>query len=105
MDAFDALSDPTRRRIVELVSERPRSVLELVRHFSLSQPAISKQLGVLRAAGLLSVTSEGTRRWYHLRPEGVVEVTQWLGRHYAMWEKGLDSLDRKVSSRPRARRP
>ena len=106
MDAFDVLADPTRRRLVELLSERSRTVGDLTQRLSLSQPAVSKQLALLRTAGILSVTAEGTRRWYRVRPEGLAEVTQWLAKYSALWETSLESLDQVLSeSRRPSRRP
>ncbi len=76
--SFDTLSDPTRRRIAELLLQRERSVGELVERFTLSQPAISRHLSVLLAAGLVSVRQDGRRRVYGLRAEPFEELADWL---------------------------
>ena len=78
--SFEALSDPTRRRILELLRDRERSVGELVERFTLSQPAISRHLRVLLDAGLVDVTRQGAERRYRLRPQGLVSVREWLDR-------------------------
>jgi len=66
---FKALSDETRRRILLLVDERDRSVGELVDHFQISQPSVSRHLAILRRAGLVSGRRSGQRVFYRLRPD------------------------------------
>lgn len=91
--AFDALTEPTRRRILDLLRERPRSVGELVDLLAISQPLASKHLRVLREAGLVHVRQDAQRRWYELRPEPLAEIDEWLGPYRQMWEERLDRLD------------
>src|SRR5690606_19839374 len=75
---YEALADPTRRRILELLRERPRLVGELVDLLAMSQPGVSKHLRVLREAGLVHVRQDAQRRWYDLRAEPLAEVDDWL---------------------------
>ncbi|MFC0531935.1 ArsR/SmtB family transcription factor [Phytohabitans kaempferiae] len=70
---FDVLAEPTRRRILDLLLERPRPVGELVEQLGLTQPGTSKHLRVLREAGLVRVRQDAQRRWYELRPEPLTE--------------------------------
>ena len=78
--AYAALAEPSRRRILDLLRERERSVNELVGHVGLSQPGVSKHLKVLREAGLVQVRPEGKRRWYGLRAEPLFNVAEDAGR-------------------------
>jgi DNA-binding transcriptional ArsR family regulator len=82
---FDVLAEPNRRRILELLRERPRLVGELTSQLGLSQPGTSKQLRVLREAGLVQVRQDAQRRWYELRPEPLAEVDAWLAPFRRMW--------------------
>jgi DNA-binding transcriptional ArsR family regulator len=91
--ALEALSEPTRRRIVELLAERERDVGEIASHFEVSQPAISRHLRVLREHGLVRSRAEAQRRLYSLDPEPLAEVDEWLARVRAFWTKRLDALD------------
>jgi DNA-binding transcriptional ArsR family regulator len=91
--AYDALTEPTRRRILDLLRERPRSVGELVDLLAISQPLASKHLRVLREAGLVHVRQDAQRRWYELRPEPLAEIDAWLGQYREMWEDRLDRLE------------
>ena len=93
MSAFEALADPTRRRIVELVSERERSAGEIASAFAISRPGVSKHLRVLREHGVIRARGEGTRRLYSLDERGFGEVDDWLRR---FWKNRLDALDTEL---------
>jgi len=78
LTVFEIVADPTRRGIIELLAQRERSVGELIERFTLTQPAISRQLRLLREAGLVSVRPDGQRRLYSLRTEPLEEMQRWL---------------------------
>lgn len=86
MTYLDALGDPTRRRIFELIGERPRPVVELARELPVSRPAVSQHLRALRDAGLVKVRVEGTRHVYALDPAGVGALRAWVDR---FWDAAL----------------
>lgn len=90
---FEALADPTRRRILDLLRERPRLVGELVDLIQISQPGISKQLKVLREAGLVRVRQDAQRRWYELRIEPLAEIEAWLTPYREQWEARYNRLE------------
>jgi DNA-binding transcriptional ArsR family regulator len=98
--AFAALADPSRRRILDLLRARERSVGELVGHLDLSQPGVSKHLKVLRESGLVDVRREGKRRWYGLRAEPLADVAAWLEPYAAHWSARLDALERHLEEHP-----
>ena len=93
MSAFAALADPTRRRIVELVSEGERSAGEIASAFAISRPGVSKHLRVLREHGVIRSRSDGTRRLYSLEGEGLVELDEWIRR---FWTNRLDALETEL---------
>jgi DNA-binding transcriptional ArsR family regulator len=93
---FETLSDPTRRRILDLLRVRERSVGELVELLKLSQPGVSKHLRVLREAGLVQVRQDAQRRWYELRTAPLVEVEAWLEPYRRLWANRLDALERHL---------
>jgi DNA-binding transcriptional ArsR family regulator len=93
---FEALSEPMRRRILELLRDGERGVGELVERLGLSQPGVSKHLRVLREAGLVSVRPEGRRRWYGLRPEPLADLDAWLAPYRELWGGRLDALERHL---------
>mgnify|MGYP006318679527 CR=1 FL=1 len=96
MTAFEALGDPTRRRIVELVAERERSAGEIAAAFSISRPGISKHLRVLREVGIVTAREEGVRRLYSLEPRALDEVDDWVERCRSFWTNRLDALETEL---------
>jgi DNA-binding transcriptional ArsR family regulator len=98
--AFQALAEPTRRRILDLLRDRPRLVGDLTAELGLSQPGTSKHLRVLREAGLVRVRRDAQRRWYELRPAPLAELDEWLTPYRWMWEDRLDALERHLATMP-----
>jgi len=99
MTTFDALAEPMRRRILDLLREHPRVVGELVELLDMSQPGISKHLRVLREAGLVRVRKAAQRRWYELRPEPLAEVDVWLEPYRQLWSNRLDALEHHLNEK------
>jgi DNA-binding transcriptional ArsR family regulator len=95
---FDVLTDGSRRRILELLRERERSVGELVGELGLSQPGVSKHLRVLREAGLVKVRVDAQRRWYGLDPQPLAELDAWLAPYRRYWADRLDDLERHLDA-------
>jgi DNA-binding transcriptional ArsR family regulator len=77
-DPFDALGDPVRRRILQLLGGEPQSVAILAAQLPVSRPAVSRHLRVLKEAGFVEEVPEGTRRVYHVRDEGLDAVQAYL---------------------------
>ena len=93
MTALQALSDPTRQRIVEMLAAGALSSGEIAGRFSLSPPAISQHLKMLKQARLVTVRADRQKRIYALDPEGVAEVSAWIDRIKAFWNPRLDALE------------
>jgi DNA-binding transcriptional ArsR family regulator len=93
---WQALADPHRRAVLELLLERPRPVGELVERLGLSQPGTSKHLRVLREAGLVTVRAEANRRVYALDPGPLNELDVWLAPYRRRWNESLDALGRHL---------
>jgi DNA-binding transcriptional ArsR family regulator len=105
MEIFTALADPTRRRIVELLSRGECAAGEIVEAFDVSGPAISQHLKVLREAALVQVRVEGQRRIYQLNPQGLDEMDAWIDSVRRFWAPRLDALElelRKAQDEDRA---
>jgi DNA-binding transcriptional ArsR family regulator len=92
---LDALGDPTRRQVFELVRAGPRSVGELAAGLPVSRPAVSQHLRVLEAAGLVTHRRNGTRNVYELDGNGVAELRRWVD---AFWDEAASPASRR---RPR----
>ena len=93
MNIFETLAEPTRRRIVELLADRERSVKELCDQFDISQPAVSRHLRVLREVRLVGCRVDAQRRLYSLRPGPLEEVDRWLERYRSYWHERLEDLE------------
>jgi len=93
MTALQALADPTRQRIVEMLAAGALSSGEIAGRFKLSPPAISQHLKTLKTAKLVTVRTDRQKRIYSLDPEGVGEVSDWVARITAFWNPKLDALE------------
>lgn len=96
MDIFAALSDPTRRAIVEFLAQGEQSAGSITGAFELSAPAISQHLKALKQAELVSVRVDGQRRIYSLNAEGLRALDGWLERMRRFWDACLDDLEREL---------
>lgn len=101
MNALEALAEPTRRRIVELLAERERSAGEIASQFRTSRPGISRHLRVLREHGLVRAREDGQKRLYSLDPVPLQELDEWLQRYRQFWDNRLDALDTEIRRRRR----
>jgi len=108
MQAFEALSDPVRRRALELIAQREHTSGEIVdvveAEFGISQSAVSQHLRILRESGLASVRKEGAKRCYTINPKGFDPVDTWLGQIRRYWSPKLEALATEVARGKRSRR-
>ena len=101
MDSFTVLADPSRRRIVELLSRGPKNAGAIQRQFSISQPAVSQHLKTLREAGLVEVEVDAQRRVYRLRQEPFDDMQSWVATIQSYWLEKLDRMDVELSKESR----
>lgn len=103
MDTFTAISDPTRRRMLDLLRAGELPAGEMGRSFpETSQPGISRHLRVLRESGLVSVRREEQRWMYSLRPDGFAQLDAWIAHYRHFWPAQLDALSRHLDAQPSA---
>ncbi|XVV17228.1 ArsR/SmtB family transcription factor [Actinoplanes sp. CA-131856] len=98
MDAFAAIAEPTRRRIVDALRLRECTVSDLVELLAMSQPAVSKHLRVLREAGVVAVRTRAQQRIYRLDPEPFRELDAWLAPYRSLWTHHLAALERHLGA-------
>ena len=91
---YRAIADPTRRLILDILREEgPQRAGDLARHFpKISRPAVSKHVKVLKQSLLITLTSQGRERWYHLNPEPLAQVQDWIQEYQLFWENKLHQL-------------
>src|SRR5688572_26034204 len=99
--AIQALAEPRRREILQLVRDRELNAGEIASGFDVTRPAISQHLGVLKEAGLVSERREGTKRFYRARPEGLAELKEFLE---GFWSFSLTELKREAEAQERMKR-
>lgn len=93
MEPFTALSDPHRRRMLELIGRGERPAGAIAAEFAMTPAAVSQHLKALREAGLVRVRTEGARRIYSLDPDGLAGVDSWLAKVRGLWSTRLDALE------------
>ena len=92
-EVFRAIADPTRREILDALSRKEESVMELAKDFNMSLPAVSQHLKVLREARLISGDRQGRRIFYRLNPKPLRLVARWMHPYERFWKNRLDALD------------
>jgi DNA-binding transcriptional ArsR family regulator len=96
VDVFEALAEPSRRKILGLLRQAELPAGDIVSGIGLSQPGVSKHLKCLREAGLVSVRASGQRRVYRIEPHKLAELDAWLAPYRRFWRDRLDALDRHL---------
>ena len=91
-DVFSAIADPTRRRLLELLSKGAQPVNDLADRFKVSLSAVSQQLRLLREADLVTVQRVGRQRWYRLNARPLEQVADWVADYERFWQEKLDAL-------------
>lgn len=97
MDTFTALSDQTRRQIIESLAVGESSFGDLADKFEISRPAVSQHLKVLRDAGIVTARADAQRRIYRLNNHSLDELEDWLGKVRKFWSPRLDKLEQLLS--------
>lgn len=104
-DVFQLLSDPSRRHLLEALRDGERSVNDLVEKAQMSQPAVSKQLRVLKDSGMVALRRDGRKHLYSIRGAPFREASEWLGYYERFWRDGLARMDAILGSdAPRRKR-
>ena len=103
-DVFNAIAEPRRREIIELLADgKSRAVGELVDQLSVSQPAMSKHLGVLRRVGIVSVTTSGPMRLYRLEPKQLKPVHDWVKPFEQFWSHQIARIKERAEQKAKTR--
>ena len=92
-DVFQAIADPTRRQIINLVAHRSLNLNSVAEQFDVSRPAISKHIKILTECGLIMMKKEGRERFCEAKLEKLNEVSEWVAKYKEFWETRLDALE------------
>ena len=104
LDVFQALADPTRRRIVETLLMGEQQVADVVAKAGIHQSGVSRHLRILHESGFVSMRPDGQRRFYSLEPAPFRELDGWLGPYRQLWEARLNRFEAALEERGKHRR-
>ena len=93
-DVFQAIADPTRRAIINLVAAKKMTLNEVADNFDISRPAISKHIKILSECGLIMIQQQGRERSCEAKLNSLNEVSEWVGQYKKFWTMKLDSLEK-----------
>ncbi|WP_118976548.1 ArsR/SmtB family transcription factor [Taibaiella koreensis] len=93
-DVFQAIADPNRRAIIDLLARQSLTLNEVADHFDISRPAVSKHVKILTECGLIVIRQQGRERYCTADFRQLGEVSDWVGRYHAFWSSKLDALGR-----------
>jgi len=97
-DIFQAIADPTRRKIIDLVSRQPLNLSAIADHFDISRPAISQQIKILGECGLITIKKEGRETICTIRPIELKKIADWAARYQGLWMDRIDSFEEYVNA-------
>ncbi|MGX1930055.1 ArsR/SmtB family transcription factor [Flagellimonas sp. 2504JD4-2] len=92
-DVYQAIADPVRRDIIDLLSKEVLSVNEVAKEFNISRPAISKHLKILHESGLIAINKKGRERYCQIEPRNLIPAFMWLEQHKQLWEEKIDNFE------------
>lgn len=92
-DVFQAIADPIRRDIIELVSKKPLSINDIANNFDISRPAISKHLKILNECGIVEFNKKGRERYCTIQPKNLLPAFLWMEQYQKLWEDKIDSFE------------
>src|SRR5688572_5199611 len=95
-DVFQAISDPTRREIIDLLAQQPMNLNAIAEHFDVTRPAISNHIKILSECGIVMIEQQGRERFCRVQPTNLKEVAEWIGQFNALWENRIDSFEKYV---------
>jgi DNA-binding transcriptional ArsR family regulator len=92
-DVFQAIADPTRRAIINMIAHQPLNLNTVAEQFDVSRPAISKHIKILTQCGLITIKQQGRERYCEAKLQQLNEVSQWIEQYRVFWNQKLDALE------------
>jgi DNA-binding transcriptional ArsR family regulator len=96
-DVFQAIADPTRREIINLVAKQPLNLNSLAEQFEMSRQAVSLHVKILTECGLIAIKQQGRERYCEAKLVGLNEVSKWIEQYKLFWESKLDSMEKYLA--------
>jgi len=104
-DVFQAIADPNRRAIIQLLAKDQLSLNGVADHFDISRPAISKHIKILTECGLIVINQQGRERYCEAKLEKLNEVSEWVEQYRKLWNHKLDALELYLDKLQRKKHP
>ena len=92
-DVFQAIADPTRRAIINMIANQPMNLNTVAEQFDVSRPAISKHIKILTQCGLITINQQGRERYCEAKLQKLNEVSEWVEQYRIFWNEKLDALE------------
>ncbi|WP_316845084.1 metalloregulator ArsR/SmtB family transcription factor [Pedobacter psychrodurus] len=102
-DVFQAIADPTRREIINLIAHNSLNLNAIAENFDMSRPAISQHIKVLTECGLVEITQQGRDRYYNIQFQKLAEVSKWVEQYRVFWTSKLDALEIHLSKEAKSK--
>ena len=96
-DVFQAIADPVRREIIDLLAQETLTVNSIANKFEISRPAISKHLKILKECEIIDYTQKGRERYCFIQPKNLIPAFMWIEQYQELWEDKLDSFDKYLN--------
>lgn len=96
-DVFQAIADPVRREIIDILSESGLTINEVAEKFEISRPAISKHLKILDECGIISITKKGRERFCYVNHQNLIPAFLWIEKYHKQWEERINSFEKYVN--------
>lgn len=91
-DIFQAIADPTRRQIIDLIARQPMNLKSIAEYFDISRPAISQQIKILHECNLIDIRKEGRETFCFIRQQELKKISEWIDQYKDVWEQRIDSF-------------
>ncbi len=92
-DVFQAIADPVRRDIIDVLSSETLTVNDVARKFEISRPAVSKHIKILEECGLITINQKGRERHCEINPKNLIPAFLWIEKYHKLWEDRIDSFE------------
>lgn len=93
-DVFQAIADPTRREIIDLLARQSMNLNAIAGHFDITRPAISNHIRILNECGIITIEQMGRERFCKIQPDQLKQISDWAGRYEALWVNKIDSFEK-----------
>ncbi len=96
-DVFQAIADPTRRQIINLIARKSMNLNAITDNFDISRPSVSQHIKILTECGLVEIEKIGRERYCKVQPNNLKEVSDWIEQYRDLWEQKLDSFEKYIN--------